>query len=225
MAPPLPQLTTTTFSITYTAADAGSVSAIANTAEASVARIREALGVSQGARVRVNYYATHSELAAAVRPYVGTIPSWATGVVTAGDAIHLLSPAASGPDQIAAAATILIHEFAHCVTLQLSPDSGNNPRWLWETIALYYANQFRHPSTVDAFRSGGAPALSALNGQENTVVYEVGFLLGEFIIERGGPGALRRLVQVRGNTTAALELSEATLVSEWRAWIRSRHGV
>ena len=223
--PPSLQLTTTTFSITYTAADAGSVSAIANSAEASVARIREALGVSQGPRVRVTYYATHAELAAAVRPFVGTIPSWATGVVTAGDAIHLLSSAAAGPDQIAAAATTLIHEFAHCVTLQLVPGSGNNPRWLWETIALYYANQFRDPTTVGAFRSGGAPTLSTLNGLENTVLYEVGFLLGEFIIERGGSDALRRLVQLRGDTMAALELSEAALVSEWRAWIRARHGV
>jgi len=53
----------------------------------------------------------------------------------------------------------------------------------------------------------------------------VGFLLGEFIIERGGTDALRRLVQLRGDTMAALELSEAMLVSEWRAWIRARHGV
>lgn len=219
------QLTTATFTITYTQSEATSISAIADLAEASVPRVREALGVTQPAQVRVSYYETHAELAAAVRPFVGAIPSWATGLVTSGQDIHLLSAGAAGSGQIAQAATLLVHEFAHCVTLQLDQASGNNPRWLWETIAIYLAGQFRQPSSVAALRDGQAPALSVLNVFDNNVVYDVGFLLGEFIVERGGTAALRQLVLARGNTTTVLGLSETEFVSEWRTWIRARHGI
>ena len=35
----------------------------------------------------------------------------------------------------------LVHEFAHCVSLQVNPRIANNPRWLWESVAIYESRQ------------------------------------------------------------------------------------
>jgi hypothetical protein len=31
----------------------------------------------------------------------------------------------------------VVHEFCHAVSLSVSSTFANNPRWLWETVALY----------------------------------------------------------------------------------------
>ena len=43
-------------------------------------------------------------------------------------------PAAERRDALIEAA---VHEFAHGVSLHVNPRFGNNPRWLWEAVAIY----------------------------------------------------------------------------------------
>jgi len=43
----------------------------------------------------------------------------------------------------------VVHGFCHAVSLYVSPTFGNNPRWLWEAVALYENAEFVDPRTPD----------------------------------------------------------------------------
>jgi hypothetical protein len=210
------QLITSHFVFRYTDGDANGLESIAAAAEAAWQRVTADLGVTDMPRVRVTFYATHADLARAVLPTAGVIPGWATGLVTSSQDIHLLSPRAAPAD----AALTVVHEFAHCVTLHIDPGSGNNPRWLWETVAIYEAGQRGDPARVDAILDGPPPSLATLNSFETTTIYDIGYLIGAFIVERNGPTALRELVRSRGNTDTVLGLSAERFIDEWAAWAR-----
>lgn len=116
--------------------------------EAEYSRILEDLSVAAMPTVTVSFYATHGALVAGAGPTAGPIPAWATGLVTAEDQIHLISPAAAGPYD--RAITNLIHEFAHCVSLRANRTIANNPRWLWEAVAVFEARQRVDPRSLAA---------------------------------------------------------------------------
>jgi hypothetical protein len=207
------------FIFNYTGSDAAGIDALARESDARAPAVVAHLGAAGMAQVRVFLYPTHAELANAVRPIVGEIPSWATGLATSAREIHLQSTGVSNADQARAAATLVTHEFAHCVTLHVNAASGNNPRWLWETVALFEAGQARDPRTVQAL-SSGPPALSTLNGFDSTLIYDIGHSLGAFIVERAGADALRRLILSSGDTQSVLGMSPDAMLQAWHASVR-----
>ena len=217
------QHATAQFLFHYTDGDAAGIAGLAAEANARAPRVAADLGAASMAQVRVYLYPTHAELASAVRPLAGDIPSWATGLVTSARDIHLLSTRASTSAEILAAATTVTHEFAHCATLHINPQSANNPRWLWETVAVYEAGQTRDPRTVPAV-AAAPPAIATLNGFESTLIYDIGHTLGLFITERAGADALRRLVLSHGDTQTVLGMTPSEMLGAWHAWARARYG-
>jgi hypothetical protein len=225
--PPLPesgspsQVASTFFQISYPPVEAPAVQAVAAAADAGAPGIIAELGATGMPQVRVTYYASQAAMADAVRPVVGQIPAFATGLVTSARDIHIVGSAAATPDAIARKATVLLHEFAHCVSMHRNPSIPNNPRWLWETIAVYAARD-RSTTRLQTILAGAQPTFAQLNSFDNTIVYDAAFSLGEFIVERGGLEALRTLLMSNGDTQTALALSPDEFLSTWFTWARSR---
>lgn len=218
------QHATTHFVFHYIAADAPSIPAVAAYVEAHWPRIVSDLRAGEMPVVQVHLYDTHDAMAEAVRPFVGSIPTWASGLVTGVDRIHLISPARSG-EPVERFRVNVLHEFAHCVTLRVNAAVANNPRWLWEAVALFEAQQRVDPRTLPYVASGQLPGLAALSDMSNRQIYDVGFLLGEFIVENGGLDALRALIVGRGDTAAVLGLDTPAFEAQWRQFIQARYGV
>jgi hypothetical protein len=212
------------FRIAYTTQDASAVATIAAGADAEAPRILAELGMTGMPEVRVTYYETHAAMADAVRPLVGAIPSFASGLVTSARDIHLVWVLPASPDALRLASTRLAHEFAHCVTLQRNPSSANNPRWLWETLAVYTARDRADPSRLAAVLAGSRPTVAQLNSFDTTLVYDVAFSLGEFIVEQRGLDGLRALMLSNGGTTMVFGLSTEEFLDGWFAWARARLG-
>jgi hypothetical protein len=211
------------FSFRYTAMDAATVAQTAARVEAEHARITRDLGVAGMSRVTVTLYPDQASLRAGVAPIVGTIPSFATGLVTGLYAVHIVSPSAQ-PGAYDAGVVNIVHEFAHCVSLVASPSFANNPRWLWETVALYEAGQLVDPRGLAYITSLQPPTLARLSDVSDARIYEVGALIGQFIVETWGQEALVRLVRANGEVAAVLGVDEAAFVSRWMAYTRSRYG-
>ena len=68
----------------------------------------------------------------------------------------------------------------HSVTLRVNPAFANNPRWLWESIALYEARQFVDPRGLSFMASGQPPTFDQLSAIEDTRIYDVGHVIAEF---------------------------------------------
>ena len=213
------------FTIHHTAIDASSVAQTAASLERDYARITSDLGVRTTPRVHVFLYATRDALQAAVRSSVGELPSFATGLVTGADTIHILSPTLGAIWPYEVGVRNMTHEFAHCVTLVVNGRIGNNPRWLWESVAIYEAGQFVDPRSLTYLAGGASPSLESLDGFDNTRIYDLGYLIAEFIVTRWGRDTLIALVASNGDLAGVTGLASAEFMSAWRDFARTRYGV
>ena len=122
------------------------------------------------------------------------------------------------------APAVAIHEFTHNVTLHLNPSAGNNPVWLWESVAVYEAGQYVSPVNVPYLAARQFPTLAQLNERNGPYsVYDVGYTLGEFIIQRWGWTGMRALITAHGDTSQALGLSVADFERDWRNFVIGRY--
>jgi hypothetical protein len=95
------------------------------------------------------------------------------------------------------------HEFTHCVHLNIDY-SPNNPRWLWEGVAMFESDWFFDPGEIDVIKNRNFPSLSALN---NGMEYMLGFVIIEAIKDIWGFDTVIRLIKQRGNTQAVMKLN------------------
>jgi hypothetical protein len=92
-------------------------------------------------------------------------------------------------------------------------------------VALYEARQFVEPARVPYLAAHQPPSLAELSSFSNTRVYDVGFVIGEFIVARWGSAALPGLVRRLGDTRAVLGISEVEFEREWFSFVRERYGL
>jgi hypothetical protein len=213
------------FRFAYTPLDRNNISSIADSVEAQYARIVSDLQSDALPTVNVTFYSDHANLVAATAPVAGVVPDWASGLATAQDQIHLMSPNAPAWGPYDRMVSNLVHEFAHCVSMHINTRIPNNPRWFWESVAIYESGQFVDPRTLAYMRDGQAPSFASLNSFDNTRVYEVGYTIAEFIVSRWGREALNRLIASNANVDVTLGISQPAFEQQWLAFVRQRYGV
>ena len=68
-------------------------------------------------------------------------------------------------------------------------------------------------------------AFSRLSSFDNTMLYDVGYTIGEFVAAKWGVDAPGRLVRANGDTAGALQLSQPEFERDWFAFVRDRYGL
>ena len=142
------------FEFAYTPLDEQTIASIAAAVESQYARIIGDLRSDSLPLVHVTFYLDHAALVAATSPVAGTVPSWAAGLAIAQDQIHLMSPNAPGWATYDRMMSNLVHEFAHCVSMHLNARIPNNPRWFWESVAIYESGQSADLRALGYMRDG-----------------------------------------------------------------------
>lgn len=211
------------FVFRYTSLDGGNVAAMASALESQYDRILSDLGADGMPAVTVTLYLDHAAMVAATQAVAGPIPASASGLVTGESRIHLMSPNAPAWGPFDRMVSNLIHEFAHCVSLHLNPRIANNPRWLWESVAIYESRQSVDLRTIGYMTALTPPPFAALNAIDNGRVYEVGYSIAEFVVARWGQRALRDLIAANGDTQGVLGLAPADFERDWFAFVRERY--
>ena len=184
--------------------------------ELDYARILNDLGVSNHPIVTVRIWQDADAYYNELTRFFGTRIR-ATGYITGPVELRLL---AGGN-----LTTNVVHEFAHAVSLSVNPRFANNPRWLWESVALYENREFVHPNLIESMSRGNFPTLQQLNADANTdtPIYQMGYLLGEFIVSRYGHVALIRLVQTNADLQSVLGVSTAEFEAAWQSFVRQKY--
>lgn len=125
--------------------------------------------------------------------------------------------------------TGLLHEFAHLVTQRVNPSIANNPRWLWEAIALYEATGYlRGFPRIDYIEARDFPTLTELNvgfndANETRNIYQVGYVLAEYIVETWGTEKLLSLVESNGNIPSTLGINITEFELGWHQFIEEKY--
>jgi hypothetical protein len=209
---------TTNFAYYFDGTDISQIQAVIDALESNYGRIVSDLEPAYMPIVRAMIWSDENEFNKIMLAYLGNPPAGAKGYVAGPAELRILLTSRSP--------LTAVHEFAHNVTLALNRNIGNNPRWLWETVAEYESQDFTHPNTLHYMASGDYPTLEELNtssdpGREK--VYEVGYILGEYIVETWGIKALRDLILDFGDLSAVLGISASEFESSWYAWVRARY--
>lgn len=212
------------FKFYLTEFDHANIASIAQHLESNYSRVIAGLSASNLPIINIQFYSNQSALHQTLN--LPNSPAWLVGAATARDQIHMMSLNAPNLNRaFDEMLTILVHEFTHCVTLNIAPRSGNNPRWLWEGVALYEAGQFVHPVGIPYLVNGNPPTLAGLNTnwQMNTQIYDVGYLLVEYIVETWGKPQLVSLIKAYGDIQAVLGISVAAFETSWYEFVRNKY--
>ena len=210
------RLETTHFRIYADAAPDAILQEVATALERELPRYQADLQVAATRTLTVRVVQDEAAWFAEVQSYFGRRID-TSGYVTGPDELRVRSGS-----RVAANAT---HELAHCVSLYANPTIANNPRWLWESVALYENGELVDPRTLSYMAAGTPPTLAELDADVTASrrVYEVGYTIGEFVVARGGQAALLRLVQANGNTATVLGLTPEAFVDAWFGFVRERY--
>lgn len=119
------------------------------------------------------------------------------------------------------------HEFVHSASLRLNSEFGNNPRWFWEAVAIYESDEFIHPKELDYLVNGDFPSLEELNGMISkdgaNKIYDVGYLLSEFIIEKWGRKKYLKLIQNSGELDGILSIDSKSFEAQWKEFVQNKY--
>jgi len=216
-------VTTAHFQILGDRAGAALLAGIGETLEAQYPRITSDLRVSGLPVTSVWVWQNSTSFHAHMQSTAGTVWQGATGWVPGPHTVSIL--ASVGAE--ARAPGTAVHEFAHVVSIAVNSSIGNNPRWLWETVALYENGEFVDPTTLDYMRAGNYPSPADLDAAYNTSgrVYQVGYVLGEYIVQRWGLDGLVRLIQRNGDLGTAFGVTTAEFESGWHVFLHEKYGL
>ena len=215
---------TTHFNFYYTSLDTLNIISVGDSLEKNYERIINDLKSDTLSEINVHFYTNYDSLAAAVSHVVPNLPSWASALALSQSEIYMMSP--NHPDYgFSFMLTNLIHEFAHCVSYHIRPSIANNPRWLWESVAVYEAGQFVDPHNISYLVSHNPPTLTQLNSFNNTMIYEVGYLLAEYIILNWSRTHFKNLILTNGNLQQVLGMNSSQFEAGWFAFVRTRYGI
>jgi hypothetical protein len=221
---PTVKFTSASFRFLADRVDADTLGYMASLVEPDRARFMSDLQVDTLPVVSVYVWQDEASFYADMQARAGQVWAGAGGWVPGRYTVSVL---ARGPT--AGTARAIAHEVAHVISMAVNPTIVNSPRWLWETVALYEARELVNPATLDYMRSGHYPSLADLDvpyGSANTrQVYEVGYVLGQFIVSTWGFEGLVRLIRANGNLLSALGLSPAAFESRWHAFLHAEYGL
>lgn len=117
----------------------------------------------------------------------------------------------------------VLHEYMHLVSLHINPKFNNNPRWLWEAIAIYESGRPPVPklNTLKCFSQDTVPTIASLN-EHPFNIYKLGHYLTEFIVNTWGKASLIKLIQNEGDIKATLNVSTKQFESQWIHYLKEK---
>ncbi len=220
---PTVKVTTAHFQILGDLAGSALLHSIADALEADYPRITSDLRVSGLQVTSVYVWQDSTSFYDHMRRTAGTVWQGSGGWVPGPHTVSILAADATE----SRAASGAIHEFVHVVSIAVNASIGNNPRWLWETVALYENHDFIDPTTLDYMRLGNYPSLAELDADFSVSrrVYQVGYVLGEYIVGKWGLDGLVRLIQSNGDLATALGVTTAEFESGWYTFLHEKYGL
>ncbi len=189
------------FSFLYNSIDSVSVVNIAEKLEGNYKKILRDLKVKKMSVTTVRIYPDLASFRQGI--HFPNAPDFILATAFGKNDFRMASPNIKGIDSMMLQKGIT-HEFTHCVHLNIDY-SPNNPRWLWEGVAMFESDWFFDPREIDIIKNRDFPSLSALN---NGMEYMLGYVVIEAIKDIWGFDTVINLIKKRGNAQFVLKLNQ-----------------
>jgi len=192
---------------------------IQNKLEENYSRILNDLGEDAMGKVSVNIWNDESTFLADMQNSLGVSYPGAGGWIRSAYDIRILYQGNVTDQNV-------LHEFCHCVSMVVNPQIANNPRWLWEAVAIYESNEFIEPQTINYLVEGDFPTIAELNSDFNggdREIYRVGYLLSEYIIFKWGNESYVNLIKSNGNILQTLEITTEEFEEGWKSFVIEKY--
>ena len=150
-------------------------------------------------------------------------PDGVVGAAWSDSEMRMVSPANPGPTKsYQSMLQVAVHEFAHCVTARLAAENDSSACiWLWESISLYEARQERSLSDLPYMQTGGFPRfLDFTDAMQSSDIYQLGYTVGDYVVQNWGWKGIRDLVLNGGDVTRALGVTEDEFYAGWYGFAR-----
>lgn len=151
-------------------------------------------------------------------------PDWAVGTGYGSNELRMVSPNNPGPSHnYDSILKVAVHEFTHVVTINITSFNSTNA-WLWESIALYEANQFSDLNRVKSLKSGDYPKFTKISDSiKNPEIYSIGYTVIEYIKETWSMEAVRKLIINNGDIENTLGVTPDELEKGWYEYISKKY--
>lgn len=212
------------FKIFYSGRDDKKINEIADSLEGNYTRIVTDLQCQEPVNVKIHLYPDTLSYREGVKRWAPNLPSWSSGSTLGDSVIHMVSPNAPKRNY-AEALKEVIHEFAHCVSRHGNWKIVNNPRWLWESIAIYESRQWYDPRKLTYLVDQKPPGLKQLNNFSDTTIYDIGYLLCEYLVETKGKSVLNALIKNNGNIKQTLDMDDDELIRQWFLFVKRKYEI
>ena len=149
-------------------------------------------------------------------------PVWVIGNTSSGREFSLVSPQYRRVDYDTML-QVAVHEFTHCVTLRLI--GGRDVQlmlWLVEGIALYEAGQFVNPAELPYMQSRDTLPRFLEMRQETAELYNLGYVIVEYIVEGWGMETVRSLLVFQGRVSY-LGMTDEEFYDGFYEFVRERY--
>lgn len=202
----------------YGEIDDNTINLIKERLESNYSRVVDDLKATLTKTIDVKIWQTETQFLTDMEKDLGIRYQGATGYLGGIRDIRILNT--NDPAQIA------LHEFVHSVSLHINSSFSNNPRWLWEAVAIYESGEFIHPNRLSYMISGNYPTITELTedyNNSNYKIYSVGYILLEFIIDKWGMDSVIDLIKSNGNLQSNLGLTIYEFEEQWHQFIKSKY--
>jgi hypothetical protein len=124
-------------------------------------------------------------------------------------------------------ANVAEHEFVHASSLSINDQLGHESRWLWEAFAIYEADELIHPKNLGYLRDGKFPSIAELNGEFDGAganrIYQVGYVLSEFVVETWGNEKYLELIQESADLEKVLSMTTEEFEIKWQKFVKEKY--
>ena len=155
-------------------------------------------------------------------------PKWQRGRVWDVDEIRMLSPITAEKvtgEQVEINGVVL-HEFIHCLHLNLIKNGTRVPGWLWEGIAMYKGccNWVGNPNELTYIQQGKRPSLKQIErDRAHEIKYDLGYFMIEYLDKTYGWEKILQLIDNNGDIEDALNISRKEFQAEFYDFIEDNY--
>jgi hypothetical protein len=162
------------------------------------------------------------------------LPQSDVGIATDDNIVKMVSPRNPGAYHTRESLLkVAVHEFTHCVHYrfldllseqdQRKISQGKEAFWLFEAMAIFEAGQFYDPAKFEYLRNGQYPSLTKLDDVEDGKIYDVGFVLIDFMQRTWGQEKVLQLLRVNGDIENAFTITEDEFQRRFYAYMETTY--